>query len=332
MTIEGSAPVRPPVRLCYDEQTNARAGLHRAIVSEDGQYVASISAEFCLRLFRLSAAGFRELSNSPLAKTLHQLIARLSVFRWGPTADSASYMSESDDAVMFMPSLLLSDGARLVVINPNKLVTDSNEPTAKHGAGARYVVADYELGDQYGKLSYATFIFDPEHILVLFEMGAHASIISLTKPHRDDVPTVKFSSERAIAVSPDGRSLAMLLRTRGQDQITVLVVNEQDLQVSATFSVHTNDAQGLIWSPDGDPVIAVHEAAAYGSKVLFFSALGHPLKQLETSALNNASNFTGLGVTNLSWVAADSGTMLAVADGEKRVLVRRQVNRLMVGG
>lgn len=314
------------------EPADERAGLHRPIVSQDGHYVASISPQYCLRLFRLSEGGIREFGNSPLAKGLHQLIARLSVFRWAPATDSISHVSESGDAVMLMPLLLLSDGARLVVINPNKLATDSNEPTAKNGTSADHIVADYQLGDQFGKMSHATFVLGADHVLITFEMGAHASIISLTRPYRDDLPNVKFNSDRAVAISPDGRSLAMLLRTRGQDQVTVLGLQEQDVQMQATFNAQTTDAQGLTWSPDEDPVIAVHDSAAYGSKVLFFSALGHPLKQLEISALNDASNVAGLGVTNLRWVAADSGTMLAVADGEKRVLVRRQINRVMVSG
>ena len=219
-----------------------------------------------------------------------------------------------------------------MVINPNKLAMDSKEPTAKNAINPDHVVADYQLGDQFGKTSHATFVLGAEHVLVMFETGAHASIISLTRPYRDDIPNVKFNSERAVAISPNGRSLAMLLRTRGQDQVTILCLQEQDVQVQATFNAQTNDAQGLTWSPDKDPVIAVHDSAAYGSKVLFFSALGHPLKQLDISALDGSSNVAGLGVTNLTWVAADSGTMLAVADGEKRVLVRRQVNRVLVGG
>ncbi len=319
------------VRRLRRAQADESAGLHRPIVSGDGHYVASVTPENSLRLLRLSEdGGVQEFANAPLPKPLHQLTARLSVFLWGPTADDVPHVSENGDANVLIPLLLLSDGFRLVMVNPNKTTIDFKEATAKNGTSADHVVADYQLGDQFGKLSYATFVFDADRVLVLFEMGANGSIISLTRPHRDDLPNVKFNSDRAIAVSPDGRSLAMLLRTKGQDQVTVLGLKEQDVQVQATFNTHTNDAQGLIWSPDGDPVIAVHDSATYGLKMLFFSALGHPLKRFDIFAFDDSSNALGLGITNQRWVAAASGTVLAVADGDKRVLVRRQHNRMMV--
>ena len=186
------------------------------------------------------------------------------------------------------------------------------------------------LGDQFGKVSYANFFLGTSHVIVLFEMAANASILSLSKPQRDEIPSVKTNADHKIAVSQSGRSLAMLLRSKGQDQVIVLGLEDGDVHAQAAFNTHTSDAQSLWWSPDGDPVIAVQESAAHGVGLHFFSALGHPLKQLDISRLNDESTVSGVGVTNLRWAVVEGGTMLAVADSEKRVLLRRQHNKTMV--
>ena len=308
-----------------------RSGLHRSILTDDGRLVAKITSEQHLSLLNLQTDGrLVEVANTPLPKLLQQIIGRLSTFKWAPIKNAISTPSDDTETEALMPYLLFSDGLRLIIVNPNKWATGLNESASTNGTNPTSVVADYQLGDQYGKLSYATFVLDSAHVLALFEMGASASILSLTKPYKDEIPNVKFNSDRGIGVSPDGRSVAMLLRTKGQDQVTVLCLKDENIQVEATFNTNTNDAQGVAWSPDGDPVLAVRDSAAYGVRVAFFSALGHPLKQLEVSDFGGPQGVSGVGVVKFEWATAEAGTMMALADGEKRVLVRRQHNRTMV--
>jgi hypothetical protein len=251
-------------------------------------------------------------------KNLAQFAAHVSHVKWAP--------DHAQDSITF---LLLSDGSRLLVIDP-AVLSNSTLGTGFSSGTQPYLVADYQLGDQFGKLTHADFLLDSRHVVVMFEMGSQASILTLDKPQRDDIPDFKYNSKRSLSLSPDCRSIAFLLRSKGQDQVMVVSRKDGMLEPQATFSAHTSDAQGVMWSPNGDPVIAVHDSAAYGSKIFFFSALGHPLKQLDLITFDEGSDVMGLGTSSLKWATWQSQTMLATGDGEKRVLVRCQDNRLMV--
>jgi hypothetical protein len=260
----------------------------------------------------------REIVYFLFPKNLAQFAAHISWVKWAPTEHENS-----------IPFLLLSDGSRLLVIDPSVL-SNSASATVSSSGTQPYLVADYQLGDQFGKLTYGDFLLDSRHIVVMFEIGSHASVLTLDQPQRDDIPDIKFNSKRTLSLSPDGRSVAFLLRSKGKDQVMVMSRTDDVLEPQATFSAYMSDAQGVTWSPNGDPVISVHDSAAYGSKIRFFSALGHPLKQLDLITSDESSDVVGLGISSLKWATLQSQTMLAVGDGDKRVLVRRQDNRLMV--
>ena len=293
--------------------------------------MASILPEYNLRILHLQGdGGVAGVVSTALSKSLQQLLARPSSFKWAPSSGTISRQSENHSQDTVIPLLLLSDQFRLVVLNPNRIVAEYKESFARNGNSPGYIIADYQLGDQFGKVSYANFFLGTSHVLVLFEMAANASILSLSKPQRDEIPNVKSNADRRLAVSPSGRSLAMLLRSKGQDQVIILGLEDGNVHAQAAFNTHTNDAQSLWWSPDGDPVIAVQESAAHGVGLHFFSALGHPLKQLDISGLSDEATVSGVGLTNLRWAVVQDGAMLAIADSEKRVLLRRQHNKTMV--
>lgn len=304
----------------WPSQPNNLVGILRPISSVNGNLIAVITPDQCLQVFRLTDEGvLQEVSYFSFPKNLVQFAARVAHVKWGPSDDLTSY-----------PFLLLSDGSRLLVIDPSALSLSAASTSGTRTSGPAYLVADYQLGDQFGKLAYADFLLDDRHVIVVFEMGSHASVLALDKPQRDDIPEVKFNDRRSLSASPDGRSVALLLRSKGQDQVMVFGRKKEELEAQSTFASHTSDAQGVMWSPNGDPVLAVYDSAAFGTRISFFSALGHPLKQLDIVALDDRSDVGGLGISTLKWSAAQSETMLAVGDGEKRVLVRRQDNRQMV--
>jgi hypothetical protein len=292
--------------------------------------VAVIIAGFNVRILRLLDDGtFVQVLLTPLPKTTHQVLSHLITFKFGSWKSNSS-AATVNDASPELPLLLFSDGIRLIIVNTTELAPNMGWSTSVTPSPTTGVIADYHLGDQFGKLSYAAFVFNDKRILTLFELGASASMLSLSKPHRDDIPGPKFQSDRGLASSSDGRSIAVLLRSKGQDQIVVLGLKNDDIQVQATFNTRTNDAQELKWSPNQDPVLAVVESAAYGMKVLFFSALGHPLQHLEVSPFDNAGGVSGVGLSNWAWATVHNGSKLAIADGEKRVLVRHQQDKMMV--
>lgn len=219
----------------------------------------------------------------------------------------------------------MSDGARMVVVNPATLLVDD----LISSNSASCIAADYQLGDQFGRLLYADFALGKDHVIMLFEVGSGASILSLLRAQRDDLVNVKFSSSRSVVRSPNGRSLLVLQRSKGHDQATLIGVSDSNVLVQSCFELPTSDAQGAMFSPNQDPVFAVWDSAAYGTAVYFFSSMGHPLKQLDVASFGISSGIEGLGLSVLRWATKIEDTVLAVADGNKQVLIRHQHNRTM---
>ncbi|RMZ86565.1 hypothetical protein DV736_g6208, partial [Chaetothyriales sp. CBS 134916] len=160
-------------------------------------------------------------------------------------------------------------------------------------------------------------------------MAVQASILSLTSPQREDIANIKFAGEQGVSVSPSGKTQALLLRAKGQDHIVVLTRVANEIEIQSTFATHTMDAQGIAWSPDGDPVLVVWDAAAHGTRISFFTALGHPLKQLDIEPSPTDHILADVGVSALQLVTHDEGVIIAFAHGEKELSLRYQHHRTM---
>ena len=293
-------------------------------MSRDGRILAAIGRDDYVRFFERDGSQLFLRQLLLLPQELQQIVSRLTVVGLSPRCLKIPE-DQTQSGKGPLPLLLLSHGARLIVLDPEVSLHGIKGSRDNKDAFQRYIVADYHLGDRFGKLTYADFL-DRHHILVCFELGAHTSILSLLKPNRDDVPDVKFNDSQGLALSPDKPYAALLLRVKGHDRVAVLTLKDDDVQIHTTFSTNTADVQGLMWAPNGDPVLAVWDSAAYGVKVNFFSALGHPLKQLDISGLPKSSVADGVGVTGLSWTSTGSSTILAVADGHKQIHIRSQDN------
>jgi hypothetical protein len=236
----------------------------------------------------------------------------LTVLKWSPLPDDQSCL----------PWLLLSDGLRLLVLNVERFLDLAQDHSSSSPA---YIAADYDLGEHSGKLSFADFIFNFNHVLVIFESSGIASILSTTRAQRDDIQNVKFSGPRGLARSANHKSIAFLLRSKGQDQLLLLGLQEDDVRSQASFDLPTIDVQSAHFSPGLDPVMAVVDSPSYGVKVYFFSAMGHPLEALNISGrFGLSSELDGVGVSYLRWARSTDNTVLAVADGNKQILVREQ--------
>ena len=289
--------------------------------------MAAIKQNFVLDILAISDRECRYLCHYLLPKSLHTLITQLTTIKWAPTGSTATPAQVHNISTSQLPYLLLSDGIRLIVLNPNflrlGLVGYSVPP-------ALYVVADYQLGERYGKLTYADFLLGSLHVLATFELASHASILSVAHPRRDELAKTKFADDRGIAIAPNGKVAAFLLRSQGQDQLVILTRDGENVKLQTTFALATSDAQGLMWSPDGEPVIAVWDSAAYGPAVFFSSAFGHRLKQLDITHFPHADTEILVGVTCFSWIKHHVDTMLAVSGGHRRVLLRQQQHKTMV--
>lgn len=110
----------------------------------------------------------------------------------------------------------------------------------------------------------------------------------------------------------------------------LLGLHNGEVKPQACFNLPTADAQSVLFCPGTDPVIAVWDSPSYGVKIYFFSAMGHPLKALDlVGQLGKSSGLDGVGVSQLSWAKSVNGTVLAVADGKKQILVREQDHQKM---
>jgi hypothetical protein len=197
------------------------------------------------------------------------------------------------------------------------------------------ILADFELGSQYGRITLVDFVFSHRHALILFETGSHASVISLTKFQKDDVLNPKFPDSKSFAQSQSGRYFSLLTRSNGQDYVSIFASSDDTLDQTVTFNPKTLDAQGVRWSPSGQSLLVVWDSATYGFKVSFFTALGHHLRQLDLTSppidLQVASPFDDeLGVTKLDWLQRCGRTFLAIACGQTRALIYEQQSQATV--
>jgi len=272
----------------------------------------------------------RMVQNIVLSRPFQTLLTNAGILQWSPEViESEAKQMISLTGNHLTAWLLLSDGIRMIALS-----VDLPDPEAYPMFDVTTLpqsanpMADYQFGDQYGKVTFAEFVFDHRHAIVLFEMNTQASILSLTRPERYDVPNTKLADSRGLAQSANGRYLALLLRFKGQDQIAVVSLAEDSIQ-HTIFNIPTMDAQGLRWSPDGEPVIAVWDTAAYGPSVSFFTAMGHCLMNLELSTsafslLQHPLGVQGTGVTCIEWSKIRNGYVLVVADGHGQIVIRGQ--------
>ena len=231
---------------------------------------------------------------------------------------------------------MLSDGNRVIALSTElsnyRLTADGDQQAEEAPSN---ILADFELGNQYGKIVLLDFVFSHRHALLLFETCSHASIISLTKFQRDDILNPKFPDSRSFVQSQCGRYFSLLTRSNAQDCVTIFATSDNTSDQAVTFSPQTLDAQGMQWSPGGQPLLVVWDAATYGLKVSFFTALGHHLRQLDLTSPPNDLQLEppfddDLGVAKLNWLQRRGRTLLAVAYGQTRALIYEQQRQTSV--
>jgi hypothetical protein len=314
--------------------------LHRPVVSPDGNLLAVIVPRLEIHIISLT-----ELCNSGriikriiVPKSIRSFLSNVQTFKWSPE----TMLPQDDDAnitsnIMFGTIwLLLSDGNRVVALRTelsNSSLTADNIHRGEESPAN--ILADFELGSQYGTITFIDFVFSHRHALVLFETGSHASVISLTKFQRDDILNPKFPDSKSVAQSLSGHYFSLLTRSNGQDYVSIFAPSGDTLDQAVTFNPKTLDAQGMQWSPSGAPLLVIWDSATYGFKLSFFTALGHHLRQLDLTAppidLQVAPPFDDdLGVTKLEWLQRRGRTFFAIACGQTRALIYEQQSQATV--
>lgn len=261
------------------------------------------------------------------SRQVQKVLAHADMLRWSPEVYSTSESSVGETASdieghLLRAWLMVSDRQRLIVLCIDLQLDVTSEPACK-------ILADYDLGSQLGNFSFGDFIFSHEHAVLLHNLGIQVSIISLTRPERHDIANIKYPDNRGLAVRPDGKCFSLLTKGEGQDLVVIITMTEMGSLRCSSFSPLTYDAQGIKWCPDSDPLLCVWDSAAFGLKVLFFTANGHHLRQLDLDLEglrlpSLPTNLEGLGVNTVKWLPCDGRAVLAVFDGSGRLFIQRQ--------
>jgi hypothetical protein len=323
--------------------------LRRPVLSPDGKTLAVIAPDDSIHLVDLAEAaqGRKFINCVKIKRSARPFLRTCTILRWSPevifaTDDedlevASSTTSECDFGNSW---LLLSDARRVIALStdlrkPTLMPTQDDEGTKSN------ILADYDLGNQNGKISLLEFVFDHRHALAIFEFGSSAAILSLSRPERSEIPHIKFPDARSLARAPDSRYFALLRRDKAQDRVTVFHLGDNNQLSYKSFDCNTSDAQSVTWCPTGQPLLAIWDSPAYGVKVSIVTAQGHALNQFDIGrsafqwdrSFISSSASEGVGLTYWSWRRASQTnndlSLEVLANGENQVLVRsRSVNSM----
>jgi hypothetical protein len=356
---------------------NLGEALRRPVLSPDGTILAGIAPDNKIHLIDLAEAakGRKSINAVRLPRATQPFVRTCTILRWSPEVllndHALEVLSNTTSECEYGKSwLLLSDGKRVIALSTEvrprvcsgithacnsitvgkiltgvpqvrspKMMPRSNDDNDDEPRSN--ILADYSLGEHLGELSLVEFVFDHRHALVISAVGASAAILSLSRPQRDDIPYVKFCNASGVAQAPDSRYFALLRRDKGQDKITVFRLGDERQLSYKSFDCHTSDAQRVTWCPTGQSLLAVLESAAYGVKVLFYTAQGQALRNYDIGGSVFRGNpdqgapwqSEGLGLTLWKWTKATRKTthlsLQVLADGHSRISVRYQSTNSM---
>ncbi|KIX07231.1 uncharacterized protein Z518_01884 [Rhinocladiella mackenziei CBS 650.93] len=321
--------------------------LRRPVLSPDGKFLAAVAPDQRIHLINLAEAayGHQYITALKVPRSTRSFLEKCNILRWSPEtvvpsaqADEA-WSNTTSECEYGLTWLLLSDGKRLIAVSTNLQTPRMMLGLDDEAAAKSNILADFELGGQFGRLSLVDFVFNHRHALVMFEFGTNAAVLSLTKPEREEIPHVKFPDSRSLTEAPDARYFALLRRVKGQDRVTVFELVESNQITYKSFDCHTSDAQSLHWCPAGGPVLAVCDSPAYGVNVCFFTAQGHALRQIDITSstfswhIHAATDPECVGLTLWRWLKDGNmtdRTIQVATNGQNQVLIRYQSTTDMV--
>lgn len=164
--------------------------------------------------------------------------------------------------------------------------------------------------------------FDTD-VIVCASLGLRFAVFDLASSAIVEIANPKFhmpaTVRKGFCFRPASRHLAVITRTSGKDMVSIHHPKTKELQRS--WYPDTVDAQGIVWSPDGQWLVT-WESAAHGHKTLFYTPDGNLFKvwsgpQPLTPA--EADINLGPGVRLLDFAA--DGSLLAIGDSSSRICV-----------
>lgn len=158
-------------------------------------------------------------------------------------------------------------------------------------------------------------------VLLWAAFGLKLSIFDLSTATAVELPSPKFyqatSASRGLALRPDTAHIALLTRASGKDLISIH--HPTTRQVQRSWHPDSIDAQGLVWTPDGQWLL-LWDSPAHGHRLLLYTADGQLFRSLGASTLSpepDADLATGIKLCRLS----PNAELCAVGDYSKVIAV-----------
>lgn len=168
------------------------------------------------------------------------------------------------------------------------------------------------LAGHSGSISDVQFGWTEDQILILSDFGLKVILLTISTRRGVELRAPKQITT-CYGYRPRTGHLALLTRPSLHDVLLYLKPDGSGPVVPMELA--TVDAQGILWSPDGQ-WLALWDAASAGYKVLILTADGHLYKTY--CGGQDAGNLS-LGVKTLKW--SPSGEFLVIGDFDNRVIL-----------
>lgn len=178
--------------------------------------------------------------------------------------------------------------------------------------GAQQHVRISNLAGHSGSLADVQFGSTEDQILIFSDFGLKVTLLTISTRRGIELKAPKQTTP-CYGYRPRSGHLALLTRPSLHD--VLLYLNPDGSGPVVPMEMPTVDAQGILWSPDGQ-WLALWDAASAGYKVLILTADGHLYK---TYNGGQDADSLSLGAKTLKW--SPSGEILAIGDFDNRVIL-----------
>ncbi len=192
------------------------------------------------------------------------------------------------------------------------LLADDDIVRVYDSDGAHRNVRIGNLAGNTGSIADVQFGVTKDQLLVFSDFGFKVTLISISKQEGLELRAPK-QVPICYGLRPRTGHLALLTRPSLHD--ILLFCQTSGSGPVVTVELATMDAQGILWSPNGQ-WLAIWDAASAGYNVLICTPDGHLYK---TYSGGQDADTIGLGVKTLRWSPASE--FLAIGDCDQRVIL-----------
>lgn len=202
-------------------------------------------------------------------------IVKLPSGSGSPSASSAAGSSTNAPTLLWAPS-----SSKFLVSTADQLDVFAAFRRSKFHATVRNYTS------VSGKPSLIQFGARDTEVLIWSSSGLKLVVIDVCNSGAIEIASPKFhqatSASRGLSLRPGTGHLALLARSGGRDIVSLH--HPVDRQVLRSWYPETLDAQGLVWTPDGQWLL-LWESAAQGHRLLLYTADGQHFRTITASNL-----------------------------------------------